>query len=35
MSQDDHSTQIQRCVERLRAGNASARDELLATPRSS
>jgi RNA polymerase sigma factor (sigma-70 family) len=30
MSQDDHSTQIQRCIDRLRAGDAAARDELLA-----
>jgi RNA polymerase sigma-70 factor (ECF subfamily) len=30
MSQDDHSTAIQRCIDRLRAGDASARDELLA-----
>ena len=30
MSQDDHSTQIRRCIDRLRAGDATARDELLA-----
>jgi RNA polymerase sigma-70 factor (ECF subfamily) len=30
MSQDDHSTRIQRCIDRLRSGDASARDELLA-----
>ena len=30
MHPDDHSTQIQRCIDRLRAGDASARDELLA-----
>ena len=30
MSQDDHSTQIQGCIDRLRSGDASARDELLA-----
>jgi RNA polymerase sigma-70 factor (ECF subfamily) len=30
MSQDDHSTQIQRCIDRLRAGDHTARDELLA-----
>ena len=30
MSRDDHSTQIQRCIDRLRAGDATARDELLA-----
>jgi DNA-directed RNA polymerase specialized sigma24 family protein len=30
MSPDDHSTQIQRYIDRLRAGDASARDELLA-----
>ena len=30
MSRDDHSTQIQRCIDRLRAGDPSARDELLA-----
>jgi RNA polymerase sigma factor (sigma-70 family) len=30
MSHDDHSTQIQRCIERLHGGDASARDELLA-----
>jgi RNA polymerase sigma factor (sigma-70 family) len=29
MSQDDHSTQIRGCIDRLRAGDASARDELL------
>jgi hypothetical protein len=30
MSQGEYSTQIQRCIDRLRAGDASARDELLA-----
>ncbi len=30
MPQGDFSTQIQRCIDRLRAGDASARDELLA-----
>ena len=30
MSQDDHATQIQGCIDRLRSGDASARDELLA-----
>jgi RNA polymerase sigma-70 factor (ECF subfamily) len=30
MAQDDHSTQIQRCIDRLRAGDGAARDELLA-----
>ena len=30
MSQDDHATQIQGCIDRLRLGDASARDELLA-----
>jgi hypothetical protein len=30
MSQDDHATQIQGCIDRLRAGDARARDELLA-----
>jgi DNA-directed RNA polymerase specialized sigma24 family protein len=30
MFPDDHSTQIQRCMDRLRAGDVSARDELLA-----
>ena len=30
MSQDDHATQIQGCIDRLRRGDASARDELLA-----
>jgi RNA polymerase sigma factor (sigma-70 family) len=30
MSQDDHSTQIQGCIDRMRSGDASARDELLA-----
>jgi RNA polymerase sigma factor (sigma-70 family) len=29
MSHDDHSTQIRRCIDRLRAGDRSARDELL------
>jgi RNA polymerase sigma-70 factor (ECF subfamily) len=29
MFQEDHSTRIQRCIERLRLGDASARDELL------
>jgi RNA polymerase sigma-70 factor (ECF subfamily) len=30
MARDDHSTQIQRCIDRLRAGDPTARDELLA-----
>jgi RNA polymerase sigma factor (sigma-70 family) len=30
MSQNDHSTQIRRCIDRLRAGDETARDELLA-----
>jgi len=30
MSRDDHATQIQRCIDRLRSGEASARNELLA-----
>jgi DNA-directed RNA polymerase specialized sigma24 family protein len=30
MSQGEYSTQIQRCIDRIRAGDASARDELLA-----
>jgi RNA polymerase sigma factor (sigma-70 family) len=30
MSHDDHSTQIQDCIDRLRSGEASARDDLLA-----
>jgi RNA polymerase sigma-70 factor (ECF subfamily) len=30
MSLDDHATQIQGCIDRLRSGDASARDELLA-----
>jgi RNA polymerase sigma factor (sigma-70 family) len=30
MSQDDHSTQIQGCIDRMRSGDALARDELLA-----
>jgi RNA polymerase sigma-70 factor (ECF subfamily) len=30
MSSQDHSTQIQRCIDRMLAGDASARDELLA-----
>ena len=30
MSQDDHATQIQGCIDRLRSGDAAARDELLA-----
>jgi RNA polymerase sigma-70 factor (ECF subfamily) len=30
MSRDDHSTRIQRCIDRLRSGDASARDELVA-----
>jgi DNA-directed RNA polymerase specialized sigma24 family protein len=30
MPQGDYSTQIQRCIDCLRAGDASARDELLA-----
>jgi hypothetical protein len=30
MSQDGHSTQIQGCIDRLRSGDARARDELLA-----
>jgi RNA polymerase sigma-70 factor (ECF subfamily) len=30
MAHDDHSTQIQRCIDRLRAGDPRARDELLA-----
>lgn len=30
MSQDDHATQIQGCIDRLRSGDESARDELLA-----
>jgi RNA polymerase sigma factor (sigma-70 family) len=29
MSQDDHATQIQGCIDRLRLGDSSARDELL------
>jgi len=29
MSQDDHATQIQSCIDRLRLGDTSARDELL------
>jgi RNA polymerase sigma factor (sigma-70 family) len=29
MSHDDHSTQIRGCIDRLRAGDQSARDELL------
>jgi ECF sigma factor len=29
MSHDDHSTQIRQCINRLRAGDPSARDELL------
>ncbi len=29
MSQDDHATQIQVCIDRLRLGDSSARDELL------
>jgi RNA polymerase sigma-70 factor (ECF subfamily) len=30
MSRNDHSTRIQRCIDRLRSGDASARDELVA-----
>jgi RNA polymerase sigma factor (sigma-70 family) len=30
MSQGDHSTQIQCCIDRMRAGDSSARNELLA-----
>jgi RNA polymerase sigma-70 factor (ECF subfamily) len=30
MSQNDHSTQIQRCIDRLRAGDPAARNQLLA-----
>ena len=30
MPHDDYSSQIQRCMDRMRAGDASARDELLA-----
>jgi hypothetical protein len=30
MSHDDHSTQIRLCIDRLQAGDESARDELLA-----
>jgi RNA polymerase sigma factor (sigma-70 family) len=30
MSQGDHATQIQDCIDRLRLGDSSARDELLA-----
>jgi RNA polymerase sigma-70 factor (ECF subfamily) len=30
MYRDDHSTQIRLCIDRLRAGDESARDELLA-----
>jgi RNA polymerase sigma factor (sigma-70 family) len=30
MSHDDHSTQIRLCIDRLQAGDQSARDELLA-----
>jgi RNA polymerase sigma-70 factor (ECF subfamily) len=30
MSQDDHATQIQGCIDRLRSGDVSARDDLLA-----
>ena len=30
MSQHEGSTQIQRCIDRLRSGDATARDELLA-----
>ncbi len=30
MSESDHSTQIQGCIDRMRSGDASARDELLA-----
>ena len=29
MSSDDHATQIQGCIDRLRSGDQSARDELL------
>src|SRR5271169_3282825 len=29
MSDDDHSTQIRLCIDRLRSGDRSARDELL------
>jgi RNA polymerase sigma factor (sigma-70 family) len=29
MAQDDHATQIQGCIDRLRSGDAKARDELL------
>jgi RNA polymerase sigma-70 factor (ECF subfamily) len=31
MSQDDHSTQIQACIDRLRSGDVLAREELLTT----
>jgi RNA polymerase sigma-70 factor (ECF subfamily) len=30
MSRDDHSTQIQRCIDRMQSGDPSARNELLA-----
>ena len=30
MSKDDHSTQIQSCIDRLRSGDQSARDDLMA-----
>ena len=30
MSSIDHSTQIQRCIDRMRAGDAAAREDLLA-----
>jgi RNA polymerase sigma-70 factor (ECF subfamily) len=30
MSQDDHSTEIERCIDRLRSGDPTVRDELLA-----
>jgi RNA polymerase sigma-70 factor (ECF subfamily) len=30
MSQEDHATQIQSCIDRMRSGDAAARDELLA-----
>jgi RNA polymerase sigma factor (sigma-70 family) len=30
MSEGDHSTQIQRCIDRMRSGDTPARDELLA-----
>jgi RNA polymerase sigma factor (sigma-70 family) len=30
MAQDDHSTRIQGCIDRMRAGDPAARDELLA-----